>query len=101
MKIGFIGLGAMGKPIAINLINKGAYSLIVNELNQEDVRDLVSLGAVENDTPSEVAKNADIIITMLPDSTQVEAVSNELLENLNKDKIYIDMSTIDPKTTRK
>jgi|SRR5699024_420493 len=101
MKIGFIGLGAMGKPMAINLIKKGSYSLIVNDLNQEAVKDLVSLGAVENDTPSEVAKNADIIITMLPDSPQVEAVSNELLENLNKDKIYIDMSTIDPKTTRK
>ena len=71
MKIGFIGLGAMGKPMAINLIKKGSYSLIVNDLNQEAVKDLVSLGAVENDTPSEVAKNADIIITMLPDSPQV------------------------------
>lgn len=101
MKIGFIGLGAMGKPMAKNLITKGDYSLIVNDLNQESMKELVDLGAVKSDSIGELAEKSDIIITMLPNSPNVEVVFEELLEYLNEDKLYIDMSTIDPSVTKK
>lgn len=101
MKIGFIGLGAMGKPMAKNLIKKGGYSLIVNDLNKEAVKDLVSVGAEAAESANELVIKSDVIITMLPNSPQMEQVSSEFMEHLDETKIYIDMSTIDPSTTRK
>ena len=73
MKIGFIGLGIMGRPMAKNLIKAG-YELIVMDLNKEAVNELKGLGAKTGTTSADVASKSDIIITMLPNSPQVKAV---------------------------
>jgi 2-hydroxy-3-oxopropionate reductase len=72
-KIGFIGLGIMGKPMAKNLLNAG-YSLTVHNRSPLPMEELMSLGALKANSPKETAENSDIIITMLPDSPDVEEV---------------------------
>ena len=72
-KIGFIGLGIMGKPMSKNLLKAG-YKLVVLDLNQSAVDELVSLGAEKAATPREVANNCEFIITMLPNSPHVKEV---------------------------
>jgi 2-hydroxy-3-oxopropionate reductase len=101
-KIGFIGLGIMGKPMSLNLIKEG-FSLTVNDLNQAAVNSLVEAGAVFAATPKEVAENSDIIITMLPASKHVQQVvlgENGILEGARKGSVIIDMSSITPNVTR-
>ena len=73
MKIGFIGLGIMGKPMSKNLIKAG-YSLVVRDHNAENEAELVALGATVGKTAKEVAEQSDVIITMLPNSPQVQEV---------------------------
>ena len=100
-KIGFIGVGIMGKPMAKHLLKNG-YPLVVHDINLEAVKDLVAEGAQEAKTPKEVAESSQVIITMLPDSPDVELVAlgtNGLIEGVSEDQIYIDMSTIAPSTT--
>ena len=100
-ELGFIGLGVMGKPMAKNLIKAG-YSLVVYDIIQESVSELAKFGAHIASSPKEVAERSDIIITMLPDSQQVEEVmlqKNGILEGARKDCLVIDMSSIDPQTT--
>ncbi len=102
VKIGFIGLGAMGRPMAYNLIKKG-FSLVVFDLFSERMDSLKANGAEGGKSCKEVAERCPIIITMLPSSPNVrEAVLGEsgLIEGLRKGSILIDMSTIDPITTR-
>ena len=102
MKIGFIGLGIMGKPMAKNLMRAG-YSLIVYDINKEPVRELMSLGAEEGSSPKDVAERTDIIITMLPDSPQVKDVilgENGVLEGARRGAIIIDMSSIAPAVSK-
>ena len=102
-KIGFIGLGAMGKPMANNLIKKG-FSLIVFDLFLERMQPLKALGAEGTNSCKEVAEGCPIIITMLPSSPDVrEAVlgKNGLIEGVRKGSTLIDMSTIDPIMTQK
>ncbi len=97
-KIGFIGLGIMGRPMSENLMKAG-YKLIVFDLNEEVVNDLEKMGAEKGNYPQEVAENADLIITMLPNSPEVKEVvfgDNGLKEGLKEGKIYIDMSSISP-----
>jgi len=97
-RIGFIGLGIMGKPMAKNLIKAG-YSLIVHDINREPVKELVKEGAEEAFSPKEVAKKAKIIITMLPNSPEVKEVilgSQGVLEGAEEGSIIIDMSSIAP-----
>lgn len=67
MKIGFIGLGIMGKPMSKNLLKAG-YELVVMDRNQDTVGEIVKLGATAADTPKAVAAVSDVIITMLPNS---------------------------------
>jgi 3-hydroxyisobutyrate dehydrogenase-like beta-hydroxyacid dehydrogenase len=101
-KIGFIGLGAMGSGMSRNLIKKG-YQLTVCDLIEERVQTLVDLGAQAAKTPKEVARQSDVIITIVQSSPQVrEAVlgPNGVIEGGRKGQIYIDMSTIDPVTTK-
>jgi 3-hydroxyisobutyrate dehydrogenase len=101
--IGFIGLGAMGKPMAKNLIEAG-YHLTVLDIREDAVKDLVQLGAVPSKIPKEVAESSWITITMLRDSMQVEGVTlgkDSIIEGIEKGKIYIDMSTINPIVTKK
>jgi len=102
MKIGFIGLGIMGKPMAKNLMRAG-YSLIVYDINKEPVRELMSLGAEGGSSPKDVAERTDIIITMLPDSPQVKDVilgENGVLEGARRGAIIIDMSSIAPAVSK-
>ena len=72
--IGFIGLGIMGKPMAGHLMAAG-HKLVVHDVNREPVKDLVSKGAREAFSPKEVAEQVEQIITMLPDSPDVEGVA--------------------------
>jgi 2-hydroxy-3-oxopropionate reductase len=100
-KVGFIGLGIMGKPMAINLIDAG-YDLIVLKSNNA-AGDLTQKGAKAYSTCKEVAEHADIIITMLPDSPEVnEVVFGEggVLEGIQSGAVFVDMSTIAPSTAR-
>jgi len=97
-KIGFIGLGIMGKPMSKNLIKAG-YQLIVSDFNKGAVDELVQLGAEVETTPKAIAQKADIVITMLPNSPNVKAVAfgeNGLIEGARDGLIYIDMSSIAP-----
>jgi 2-hydroxy-3-oxopropionate reductase len=71
--IGFIGLGLMGRPMAKNLLKAG-YPLVVHSRSEEPVRDLVASGAARAGSPAEVARQATRIVTMVPDSPDVEQV---------------------------
>lgn len=96
--VGFIGLGIMGKPMAANLIRAG-HSLVVHNRSQSAVDELVSLGAERQDSAREVGQAADVVITMLPDSPDVEQVvcgPNGLIEAARPGQLVIDMSTINP-----
>ena len=101
-KIGFIGLGAMGKPMATNLVKKG-FGLVVFDLVGERMEPLKGIGAEAAASCKEVAEKCPIIITMLPSSPHVREVilgKAGILEGLKKGSVVIDMSTIDPVTTR-
>ena len=98
MKIGFIGLGIMGKPMAKNLIKAG-HELIVYDIIKDNIDNLVAAGAKPASSAKEVAEQCPIIITMLPNSPHVkEAVmgKNGVLEGAKPGTILIDMSSIAP-----
>ena len=97
-KIGFIGLGIMGKPMAKNLLKAG-YSLTVYDIVPERMDDVVEAGAKAGSSSKEVAEKSEVIITMLPNSPDVkEAVlgKNGVLEGAKPGTILIDMSSIAP-----
>lgn len=96
MKIGFIGLGIMGESMSENIVKKHDDKVYVSDLNKAQVEKLAAAGAVACENNIEVAKNADVIITMVPKSEHSRAVYQELLPYLNETKMCIDMSTIDP-----
>jgi 2-hydroxy-3-oxopropionate reductase len=96
--IGFVGLGIMGHPMARNLIKAG-YPLVVHNRSREAVQALVKLGASEAWSAREVAQKAEIIITVLPDSPDVESVAlgpDGLVHGIGEGAVYVDMSTIAP-----
>jgi len=102
-RIGFIGLGIMGKPMARNLIKAG-YALVVNNRSQGPVEEIAAEGASPASSAREVAERSDVVITMLPDSPDVERVvlgPDGVIEGLRSAMLYIDMSSIAPATTRK
>lgn len=102
MKIGFIGLGIMGKPMSKNLVKKG-YDLVVNDRNEAAVAELVALGAESANSAKEVAEKSDVIITMLPNSPHVLSVclgENGIIEGVRKGTAVIDMSSIAPLKSR-
>lgn len=95
--IGFIGLGIMGRPMALHLLKAG-YTLSVLEKNKAS-KELVAAGAQSFATPAAVAQNSDVVITMLPDSPEVIAVvsgQDGVLEGIRQGALFIDMSTIAP-----
>jgi 2-hydroxy-3-oxopropionate reductase len=97
-KIGFIGLGIMGKPMAINLLKAG-YPLTVYDVRPEPVQELVKLGAKRGNNSADVAAQNEVVITMLPNSPDVkEAVlgKNGVLDGAKEGLILIDMSSIAP-----
>jgi len=100
--IGFIGLGIMGKPMAHNLLKAG-FDVIVQNRHQEVTDELVAAGASAGGTPREIASSCDMLITMLPDTPQVQEVllgSEGVIEGAHAGLIVIDMSTISPIVTR-
>ncbi|HZQ60316.1 MAG TPA: NAD(P)-dependent oxidoreductase [Casimicrobiaceae bacterium] len=103
MSIGFIGLGTMGGPMARNLLKNGQ-RVMVADINRAAVEELKAAGASTAATPREVAAANEFVITMLPDAPDVERVAlgaNGIVEGIRAGAVYIDMSTIDPTTTRK
>lgn len=93
-KIGFIGLGIMGKPMALNLIKAGYQVNVLSASNASGI--LKEAGASLIDNIAELSKHSDIIITMLPDSPEVKKVVSEVLDGINSGSLFIDMSTISP-----
>jgi 3-hydroxyisobutyrate dehydrogenase-like beta-hydroxyacid dehydrogenase len=103
MNVGFIGLGVMGAPMARNVLKKG-HALTVLDVNQAAVQALVDAGAKAATSSREVAAASEVVITMLPDAPDVERVAlgkDGVIEGLARGSVYIDMSTIDPATTKK
>jgi 2-hydroxy-3-oxopropionate reductase len=101
-KIGFIGLGIMGRPMASHLQNKG-HELFVLKHRTPLPAELMDAGAIACTSPKVVAEKADIIITMLPDTPQVESVlfaDNGVCEGLSPGKLVIDMSSISPSQSK-
>ncbi|WP_332447260.1 2-hydroxy-3-oxopropionate reductase [Sphaerochaeta sp.] len=98
MKIGFIGLGIMGKPMAKNLLKAG-YELVVNDINEAAVAELRELGATTQPSARLVAEQSEVVITMLPNSPHVKTVvlgEGGVLEGAREGLILIDMSSIAP-----
>jgi 2-hydroxy-3-oxopropionate reductase len=98
MKIGFVGLGIMGKPMSKNLLKAG-YELVVFDINKDAVKEVVEVGAAAGTSPKDVASQCEYIITMLPNSPHVKTVvlgENGVLEGAKAGSIVIDMSSIAP-----
>jgi 2-hydroxy-3-oxopropionate reductase len=101
--IGFIGLGIMGRPMAKNLLKAG-YPLVVHSRSQGPIDELARAGAKVAATPRDVAGQVDVLITMLPNSPDVEVVSlgkNGIVEGAKPGLLFIDMSTISPLVSQK
>ncbi|OGO28729.1 MAG: 2-hydroxy-3-oxopropionate reductase [Chloroflexi bacterium RBG_16_54_11] len=102
LKIGYIGLGLMGKSIALNILKVG-FPLVVHNRSQAAVDELVNEGAVRGASPAEVASQVDVVFTNLPDSPDVELVvlgDKGIIEGAHEGLIYVDNSTIKPATAR-
>ena len=105
MKIGFIGLGIMGKPMAKNLIKAG-HELTVYNRSKEAVEDVVAFGkgkAKAAQKASDVAKGAELVLTMLPNSPHVKSVmleDDKVADYMEKGSVFIDMSSINPIASR-
>lgn len=100
--IGFIGLGAMGAPMATQIVTKG-FPLFVYDLSEEAMKPLVEAGATACCSPADVASRVDAVCTIVPDSPEVEAVilgPGGVLEGAREGLIVIEMSTIDPAVTK-
>jgi len=101
-KLGFIGVGIMGKPMAKNLIDAG-YKVIVYDIDKKALDEIVAYGGERGTSPKNVAEKSDIIITMLPNSPDVKKVvlgENGLIEGVREGQILIDMSSIAPLVSR-
>src|SRR5262245_5949167 len=101
--VGFIGLGIMGRPMAHNLLKAG-YPLVVHSRSRPPVEELVKAGAKEARSPKEVAAQADVLITMLPNSPDVELVAlgaEGIIEGARNGLLFLDMSTISPLISQK
>jgi 2-hydroxy-3-oxopropionate reductase len=101
-RIGFIGLGIMGRPMAINLIKAG-YQVIAHDIVRSAAEDLLNAGAADGGSAKGVTQQSDIVITMLPDSPQVRDVvlgKHGVIDGARAGQILADMSTISPLTSR-
>ena len=97
MKVGLIGLGIMGKPMAKNMLKAG-YDLTVSDLNKAAVDEVVAAGAKAG-TNQEIGETCDVVLTMLPNSPQVKAVmlgENGVASFMKAGQVFIDMSSINP-----
>ena len=103
LKVGYIGLGIMGKAMARNIL-KASFPVVVHNRSRQAVEELVAEGAVEAFTPKEVAQQVDVVFTNLPDSPDVEQVvlgDEGVLQGATEGMIFVDNSTIKPATARK
>ena len=104
MQVGFIGIGAMGRPMTLNLLKAGHHvTIYARHPDKPEVQEVIEAGAKLAPSPRAVAMASDIVITMLPNSPQVEGVvagTHGLLEGARKGLIIVDMSTIAPATSR-
>jgi len=101
--IGFIGLGIMGRPMAKNLLKAG-YPLVVHSRSQGPVDELVAAGAKAAGSPADMAAQVDVLITMLPNSPDVELVAlgkSGIIERSKSNLLFLDMSTISPIVSQK
>jgi 2-hydroxy-3-oxopropionate reductase len=101
--IGFIGLGIMGKPMSKNLLKAG-YALVVHSRSRSPVDEVVKAGAKAASSAKEVAAQCDVLITMLPNSPDVEQVAlgkDGIIEGARSGLIFVDMSTISPIVSKK
>lgn len=103
LKVGYIGLGLMGKSIARNILKAG-FPLVVHNRSHAAVDELVAEGASAANSPAEVASQVDVVFTNLPDSPDVELVAlgkNGIIEGAHAGLIFVDNSTIKPASARK
>jgi len=103
LKVGYIGLGIMGKSMARNIMKAG-HEVVVHNRSRESVNELVGEGAIEGHSPADVAAQVDVVFTNLPDSPDVELVAlgkDGIIEGAHEGLIYVDNSTIKPATARK
>src|SRR6202171_4788049 len=101
--VGMIGLGIMGRPMAKNLLRAG-YPLVVHSRSQGPVQEMVGAGAKAATSPKDVAGQVDVLITMLPNSPEVELVAlgqDGIVEGARKGLLFLDMSTISPLVSQK
>lgn len=102
-KVGFIGLGAMGRPMASNVLKAG-YELTVFDVVKTAVEQMAEQGAKTASTPCEVAKHCDVVLISLPNAKIVEAVmtgEDGLLAGAHKGQVFIDLSSVTPEHTRR
>jgi 2-hydroxy-3-oxopropionate reductase len=101
--VGFIGLGVMGRPMALNLLKSG-FGVIAHSRSRGAVDTVVAAGARAADSPADIARQTTCIVTMLPDGPDVEQVltaANGVFSAVQPDSIIVDMSTIAPATARR
>ena len=102
MRIGFIGLGIMGKPMAKNLLKAG-YELVVFDVVEAPLKEVVAAGAKAATSPKDVASQCELIITMLPNSPHVKKAvlgKDGVIEGIKSGSILVDMSSIAPLASR-
>ena len=103
MKVGFIGLGIMGRPMSKNLIKAG-YEVVVNDFNRNSVADVVACGGEAAESTKEVGEKCDVVITMVQNSPQVRSAllgEGGVCEGAKPGTVVIDMSSIDPVESKK
>ncbi|MDD3179688.1 MAG: 2-hydroxy-3-oxopropionate reductase [Opitutaceae bacterium] len=101
-KIGFIGLGVMGRPMAKNLLKAG-YSLVVYDIVAAGMNDLIAAGARAGSSPKDVASQSEVVITMLPNSPEVRQAilgKDGVIEGIQPGAVVVDMSSIAPLASR-
>ncbi|MEX2274653.1 MAG: 2-hydroxy-3-oxopropionate reductase [Actinomycetota bacterium] len=102
--VGFVGVGIMGKPMVMNLLGAG-YEVVAHSRSAGSVDEVVAAGAKRGESPAEVAGRVDVVITMLPDTPDVEAVlvsgPDPVVDGVRAGQLVIDMSSISPGATRK
>ena len=101
--VGFVGLGTMGREMALNLLKAG-YPVCAYDVRKEAIDDLVTQGATRAESPAEAARDSDIVISMLPDTPQVEEIvygEGGLLTSPPRGLLLVDMSTISPVAVRR
>lgn len=102
LKVGYIGLGLMGKSIAHNILKAG-FPVVVHNRSQAAVEELVAAGAIHASSPAVVAAQVDVVFTNLPDTPDVEKVvlgEKGIMEGVHKGLIVVDNSTIKPASAR-